>query len=103
MLGVTPTSALSFFGNSIGKKIQRPSRDDEDYRSINILLFFLFLLISNIIFVSLPQLFFAGSIAGVTNTIVLTPIERVKCLLQVIIKYIYCSKFIFSRLKKPVN
>ncbi|CAF3264169.1 unnamed protein product [Rotaria sp. Silwood2] len=59
---VTPTSALSFFGNSIGKKIQTPSRDDGDY--------------------SLSQLFFAGSVAGVTNTIVLTPVERVKCLLQ---------------------
>jgi len=31
---------------------------------------------------SLPQLFFAGSIAGVMNAIVVTPIERVKCLLQ---------------------
>jgi hypothetical protein len=31
-VGVTPTSALSFFGNSIGKKIQTPSRDDGDYR-----------------------------------------------------------------------
>ncbi|CAF0859820.1 unnamed protein product [Rotaria sp. Silwood1] len=55
-VGVTPTSALSFFGNSIGKKIQTPSRDDGDF--------------------SLPQLFFAGSVAGVTNTIVLTPVER---------------------------
>ncbi|CAF1414379.1 unnamed protein product [Adineta steineri] len=61
-VGVTPTSALSFFGNSIGKKIQTPSRDDGDY--------------------SIPQLFLAGSIAGITNTIVLTPVERVKCLLQ---------------------
>jgi len=33
-LGVTPTSALSFLGNSIGKKIQTPSRDDGDYRLI---------------------------------------------------------------------
>ncbi|CAF0938033.1 unnamed protein product [Rotaria sordida] len=61
-VGVTPTSALSFFGNSIGKKIQTPSRDDGDY--------------------SLPQLFLAGSVAGITNTIALTPVERVKCLLQ---------------------
>ncbi|UJR24589.1 hypothetical protein I4U23_005964 [Adineta vaga] len=61
-VGVTPTSALSFFGNSIGKKMQTPSRSDGDY--------------------SLPQLFLAGSIAGITNTIVLTPVERVKCLLQ---------------------
>jgi hypothetical protein len=43
-------------------------------------------LILNINF-SLPQLFFAGTVAGVTNTIILTPVERVKCLLQVIIKY----------------
>ncbi|CAF1494174.1 unnamed protein product [Adineta ricciae] len=61
-VGVTPTSALSFFGNSIGKKMQTPSRSDGEY--------------------SLPQSFIAGSVAGITNTIVLTPVERVKCLLQ---------------------
>ena len=32
LVGVTPTSALSFFGNSLGKKIQTPARDDGDYR-----------------------------------------------------------------------
>lgn len=32
LVGVTPTSALSFFGNSLGKKIQIPSRKDGDYR-----------------------------------------------------------------------
>jgi hypothetical protein len=31
-LGVTSTSALSFFGNSIEKKIQTSSLDDGDYR-----------------------------------------------------------------------
>lgn len=32
--------------------------------------------------ISLPQLFLAGSIAGIMNAIVLTPVERVKCVLQ---------------------
>jgi hypothetical protein len=31
-LGVTPASAAGFFGNSLGKKIQTPSRDDGEYR-----------------------------------------------------------------------
>jgi hypothetical protein len=41
LIGVTPASALSFFGNSIGKKIQTPSRDDGDYRLIKLLNFFI--------------------------------------------------------------
>jgi hypothetical protein len=36
-------------------------------------------------FISLTQLFFAGAVGGVTNAIVVTPVERVKCLLQVTI------------------
>ena len=32
---------------------------------------------------SLSQLFLAGSLAGLINSVVLIPVERVKCLLQV--------------------
>ena len=42
-----------------------------------------------ILFRSLPQSFIAGSVAGITNTIVLTPVERVKCLLQVHLYFDY--------------
>jgi hypothetical protein len=54
---------------------------------------------------SLTQLFFAGSVAGITNTIVLTPVERVKCLLQVIINYTnnFIEKSFLKRLKKLRN
>ena len=81
-VGVTPASALSFFGDSIGKKMQTPSRSDGNYRLVVINES----TILNLFNSSLPQSFVAGGVAGITNTIVLTPVERVKCLLQVIIK-----------------
>lgn len=62
-LGAMPISGLSLAGYSIGKQIQIPSISDEQH--------------------SVSQLFLAGSLAGLINSVVLVPVERVKCLLQV--------------------
>lgn len=52
---------------------------------IGLIRFLFFKMKFSISFNSLLQSFFAGSIAGITNTIAATPVERVKCLLQVIL------------------
>lgn len=60
--GVTPMFAICFFGFSIGKKMQQKHPDEV---------------------LSFPQLFNAGMLAGVFTTVIMTPGERIKCLLQI--------------------
>jgi len=62
VVGVAPIFALSFMGFGIGKKIQQTHPDQE---------------------LNLVQLGIAGGISGVLTTSIMTPGERIKCLLQV--------------------
>lgn len=62
LLGVSPIFAICFFGYGTGKKLQKKSPDDV---------------------LTLPQHFNAGLLAGVLTTVVMTPGERVKCMLQI--------------------
>lgn len=62
LVGVTPMFAVCFLGFGIGKKLQQKTPDQE----LNAL-----------------QLFNAGCLSGVFTTVIMTPGERIKCLLQV--------------------
>lgn len=62
LAGVTPMFAVCFLGFGIGKKLQQKTPDQE----LNAL-----------------QLFNAGMLSGVFTTAIMTPGERIKCLLQV--------------------
>lgn len=62
LLGVTPMFAVCFFGYGIGKKIQQNKPTDH---------------------LTLLQHCNAGMVAGVFTTFIMTPGERVKCLLQI--------------------
>lgn len=62
IVGVAPIFALSFFGYGVGKKLVARSPDEE---------------------LGIHQLFVAGAISGVMTTVIMTPGERIKCLLQV--------------------
>lgn len=62
LVGVTPMFAVCFLGFGVGKKIQQKTPDEE---------------------LSALQLFNAGCLSGVFTTAIMTPGERVKCLLQV--------------------
>ena len=62
LMGVTPMFAVCFLGFGIGKKLQQKSPDDK---------------------LSAIQLFNAGMLSGVFTTAIMTPGERIKCLLQV--------------------
>lgn len=62
IIGVTPMYAVCFFGFGLGKKLQQKSPDDV---------------------LSYPQLFAAGMLSGVFTTGIMTPGERIKCLLQI--------------------
>ncbi|XP_043936280.1 mitochondrial carnitine/acylcarnitine carrier protein-like [Protopterus annectens] len=71
LVAITPMTSLLFFGFGLGKKLQQKHPDDP---------------------LNYPQLFAAGMLAGVFSTVVLAPVERIKCLLQVqasnnVIKY----------------
>uniref|UniRef100_H3DB03 cAMP-dependent protein kinase type II-alpha regulatory subunit n=1 Tax=Tetraodon nigroviridis TaxID=99883 RepID=H3DB03_TETNG len=61
IIGVTPMFAVCFFGFGLGKKLQQKSPDDV---------------------LTYPQLFAAGMLSGVFTTAIMTPGERIKCLLQ---------------------
>ena len=63
--GVAPIFALSFAGFGIGKKLQQTEPNQE---------------------LTLRQLGIAGAISGFLTTSIMTPGERIKCLLQVIEK-----------------
>ncbi|CAB4035918.1 Mitochondrial carnitine acylcarnitine carrier, partial [Paramuricea clavata] len=62
IVGVTPLYAFCFLGFSVGKKLQQKHPDEE---------------MSNL------QMFNAGMVAGVFTTGIMTPGERIKCLLQI--------------------
>ncbi|CAL4147656.1 unnamed protein product, partial [Meganyctiphanes norvegica] len=62
LVGVTPMFAVCFLGFGIGKKLQQKTPDQE----LNAL-----------------QLFNAGCLSGVFTTAIMTPGERIKCLLQI--------------------
>ena len=64
IVGVAPIFALSFFGYGVGKQMVA-SKEQADHQ------------------LSALQLFFAGGISGVMTTVIMTPGERIKCLLQV--------------------
>ncbi|XP_064114265.1 mitochondrial carnitine/acylcarnitine carrier protein-like isoform X2 [Macrobrachium nipponense] len=62
LIGVTPMFAVCFLGFGIGKKLQQKDPDEA---------------------LTAVQLFNAGMLSGVFTTAIMTPGERVKCLLQV--------------------
>ncbi|XP_042865063.1 mitochondrial carnitine/acylcarnitine carrier protein-like isoform X2 [Penaeus japonicus] len=62
LIGVTPMFAVCFLGFGIGKKLQQTSPDQK---------------------LTAVQLFNAGMLSGVFTTAIMTPGERIKCLLQV--------------------
>ncbi|CAG0913193.1 unnamed protein product [Notodromas monacha] len=62
LIGVTPMFAVCFLGFGVGKRLQQKDPNEQ---------------------LSLIQLFNAGMLAGVFTTAIMTPGERIKCLLQV--------------------
>lgn len=62
LLGVAPMYALVFFGYGVGKNLQRKDESDQ----LNIF-----------------QIGLAGALSGVFTTGIITPGERIKCLLQI--------------------
>lgn len=62
LTGVAPIFAISFLGFGIGKKLQQNSPDDK---------------------LSKVQLFNAGAFSALGTTVIMSPGERIKCLLQV--------------------
>ncbi|CAG5115909.1 unnamed protein product [Candidula unifasciata] len=60
--GVAPIFAVCFLGFGIGKRLQQKHEDEV---------------------LTYPQLFKAGMLAGVFTTAIITPGERIKCLLQI--------------------
>jgi len=64
IIGVAPIFALSFFGYGLGKQmVASKTQGNEELSAL--------------------QMFFAGGISGVMTTAVMTPGERIKCLLQI--------------------
>ncbi|KAG8186349.1 hypothetical protein JTE90_005877 [Oedothorax gibbosus] len=62
LAGVTPMFAVCFFGFGVGKRLQQKSPEDQ---------------------LTYLQLFNAGMFSGIFTTAIMTPGERIKCLLQV--------------------
>lgn len=62
LTGIAPIFALSFFGYSVGKRLQQNKPDDV---------------------LNPVQLFAAGALSGVMTTAIMSPGERIKCVLQV--------------------
>jgi len=62
LCGVAPIFAISFFGYSVGKKLQQTNPDEK---------------------LTTLQLFYAGAFSGIFTTIIMAPGERIKCLLQI--------------------
>ncbi|KAJ8358758.1 hypothetical protein SKAU_G00152830 [Synaphobranchus kaupii] len=62
LLGVAPMMAISFFGYGLGKQLLQP-----DPRAT----------------LTYQQIYLSGMLAGVCTTVIVTPGERIKCLLQV--------------------
>ena len=81
-VGTIPMSSLSLFGYALGKRLQTPSKPNATYRFAA---FLLFLVLNNFISHSLIQIFPAGALAGLFSAAIVTPVDRVKCLLQVVL------------------
>jgi len=62
LVGIAPVFAISFFGNSVGKRLQQSDPNQ---------------------ILTLPQLYLAGAFSGIFTTTIMTPGERIKCLLQI--------------------
>lgn len=62
LAGVAPMFAVCFLGYGVGKRLQQTNPDQE---------------------LSYGQIFKAGAMAGVFTTVIMTPGERIKCLLQI--------------------
>ncbi|XP_074053991.1 mitochondrial carnitine/acylcarnitine carrier protein [Macrotis lagotis] len=62
LVGSTPMFAVCFFGFGLGKRLQQKHPEDV---------------------LNYPQLFAAGMLSGVFTTGIMTPGERIKCLLQI--------------------
>ncbi|XP_059499150.1 mitochondrial carnitine/acylcarnitine carrier protein-like [Stegostoma tigrinum] len=62
LLAITPVTAVLFFGYGVGKKLQQQHPEEH---------------------LSKHQLFIAGMVSGVFSSIIQSPVERIKCLLQV--------------------
>lgn len=62
LTGVTPMFAICFFGFGVGKRLQQKHPEEQ---------------------LSYIQLFNAGMLSGIFTTAIMTPGERIKCLLQV--------------------
>uniref|UniRef100_A0A0B6Z258 Mitochondrial carnitine/acylcarnitine carrier protein n=1 Tax=Arion vulgaris TaxID=1028688 RepID=A0A0B6Z258_9EUPU len=60
--GVAPVFAVCFLGFGVGKRLQQKHEDEV---------------------LTYPQLFKAGMLAGVFTTVIMTPGDRIKCLLQI--------------------
>jgi len=60
--GVAPIFAISFFGYSVGKKLQQSVPNEK---------------------LTTLQLFYAGAFSGIFTTVIMAPGERIKCLLQI--------------------
>lgn len=82
LVGVTPMFAICFLGFGIGKKLQQPSKPNNEYRYLVRLLIYTADK-SPLFSYSLPQIFSAGLLAGVFTTVIMAPGERIKCLLQI--------------------
>ena len=65
MSGVAPMFAVCFLGYGLGKRMQQKEEGEQ---------------------LGYHQIFAAGALAGVFTTAIMTPGERIKCLLQV-----YCA------------
>ena len=65
MIGVAPIYAICFAGYNFGKDIQRTRKDQPDSE------------------LGYLQIFNAGCISGIATTAIMTPGERIKCLLQI--------------------
>ncbi|XP_069142378.1 mitochondrial carnitine/acylcarnitine carrier protein-like [Argopecten irradians] len=62
LMGVAPMFAICFFGFGVGKRLQQKQPGDS---------------------LTYAQIFMAGGLAGVFTTGIMTPGERIKCLLQI--------------------
>jgi solute carrier family 25 carnitine/acylcarnitine transporter 20/29 len=66
LIGVTPIFAVCFWGYDLGKQIVRNTRGYDDKKEL-----------------SLGEILFAGGFSAIPATLLMTPTERVKCILQI--------------------
>ena len=66
LLGVVPTFAMCFFGNDFGKEQIRKFNGNSTQEELGV-----------------ASLALAGGFSGILTTSIMTPVERIKCILQV--------------------